>query len=141
MANGTNDNAIVWSGLPAGTDPTHAGMWTALTGGTFIGGRAITTNVPGGTSFRLAAGALDINLTTGDLSEPGNRRAIAGVIDGGIYVSLHTSSPGTNGANEVSGGSYARQSVPGSRHHHNLNGVGGLAWSLVCIQQASAACS
>jgi hypothetical protein len=28
-----------------------------------------------------------------------------------IYVSLHTSDPGENGANEVTGGSYAREAV------------------------------
>lgn len=27
------------------------------------------------------------------------------------YLSLHTASPGTNGANEVTGGSYARQAI------------------------------
>lgn len=30
---------------------------------------------------------------------------------GGRYISLHTADPGVNGANEVSGGSYARQEV------------------------------
>lgn len=29
-----------------------------------------------------------------------------------VWVSLHTASPGDNGANEVTGGSYARQQVP-----------------------------
>lgn len=31
---------------------------------------------------------------------------------GDIYISLHTGDPGTTGANEVTGGSYARQQVP-----------------------------
>lgn len=36
-----------------------------------------------------------------------------GIIDGwsGHYVSLHTGDPGATGANEVTGGSYARQAV------------------------------
>lgn len=33
-------------------------------------------------------------------------------ITGDAYVSLHTASPGTTGANEASGGSYARLQVP-----------------------------
>lgn len=32
----------------------------------------------------------------------------SGVTGGGAYISLHTASPGTTGANEVTGGSYVR---------------------------------
>lgn len=37
------------------------------------------------------------------------RNATLDSIFGGVYISLHTGNPGTNGANEVTGGSYARQ--------------------------------
>ena len=112
MATGTNDNEITWSALPSGTDPTYVGFFTTSTGTGFIGANTITSNVAANTSFRLAPGALDINYTTGgDLVELGRRRAIAGVVDGGIWVSLHDGNPGNGGANEVSGGSYVRKNV------------------------------
>jgi hypothetical protein len=34
--------------------------------------------------------------------------ALTGLINAGAWISLHTTSPGTTGANEISGGSYAR---------------------------------
>lgn len=34
--------------------------------------------------------------------------AVAGIAAAGTFISLHTATPGTTGANEVSGGAYAR---------------------------------
>lgn len=44
---GTNTGSVVTIDLPAGTY-THAGIWSAATGGTFIDKIAITTTVLGG---------------------------------------------------------------------------------------------
>lgn len=46
----------------------------------------------------------DISNTAADLAGA----AVTGV---GIFLSLHTAAPGSTGANEVTGGSYARQSI------------------------------
>lgn len=46
----------------------------------------------------------DLSTTAADLAGA----AITGVA---AYLSLHTAAPGTSGANEVTGGSYARQSI------------------------------
>lgn len=47
------------------------------------------------------------------LSTTGANAAIAGVLVPGTtyYLSAHSASPGTTGANELSGGGYARQAV------------------------------
>ena len=37
--------------------------------------------------------------------------AVAAVTADAVYLSLHTADPGTTGADEVSGGSYARQAI------------------------------
>ena len=110
MANATNASAVTFS-TPVNTDPTHFGYWTAATGGTFLGGDSITTNVAAGASFRFPAGDLDIGMTTGDLTEAGRRKALAGVVLGGVWVSLHTGNPGSTGASQVTGTPYARQNV------------------------------
>lgn len=44
------------------------------------------------------------------LAASGETRALAGLLDT-VYVSLHTGDPGTTGASEVAGGSYARKAV------------------------------
>jgi hypothetical protein len=43
------------------------------------------------------------------LAAAGETRALTALLDP-VYISLHTGDPGTSGANEVSGGSYARKS-------------------------------
>jgi hypothetical protein len=43
------------------------------------------------------------------LSTAGLNAGVNGVAGAGAYISAHTGNPSTNGANEVSGGSYARQ--------------------------------
>lgn len=44
------------------------------------------------------------------LAAAGEVRALDGLL-AGVYVSLHTSDPGTSGAGELSGNAYARQSL------------------------------
>jgi len=45
------------------------------------------------------------------LSVNGRNKQLGGFGSAVTHASLHTADPGTNGANEVAGGSYARQSV------------------------------
>ena len=45
------------------------------------------------------------------LSTAGLNLQVGGLTAAASHVSLHTSSPGSDGSNEVSGGSYARQSA------------------------------
>lgn len=64
-ANGvcSNDAEILWSSVPAAEDYTHASVWTLVSGGTFLGSGAITSNAVGvGDDFRLAIGDLDVSL-------------------------------------------------------------------------------
>ena len=44
-------------------------------------------------------------------STTGKNAILNGLVAAGHYISLHTGDPGTTGANEASGGSYARQSI------------------------------
>lgn len=46
-----------------------------------------------------------------DFPSGSSNLAVAAVTNVGVYLSLHTADPGTTGANEVTGGSYARQSI------------------------------
>src|SRR5690606_8424091 len=43
------------------------------------------------------------------LQVAGKNLAVGGVVDAITHISLHEDDPGSNGANEVAGGSYARQ--------------------------------
>lgn len=46
-----------------------------------------------------------------DFPSGSSNLAVAAVTAVGVYLSLHTADPGTTGANEVTGGSYVRQSI------------------------------
>jgi hypothetical protein len=41
-------------------------------------------------------------------SDAGKNAAVNGIATAGTYISLHTADPGTTGASEVTGGTYAR---------------------------------
>ena len=95
--------------FPAGTsgdDATHYGFWTALNGGTFFGGKAITSNVAAlsaGDRYRFPAGTVRIVAEDGEFTDAMAERMLDGAIAGTIYVSLHDAAPGDTGVNEIAG--------------------------------------
>lgn len=117
MAIATNDNVVQYPEPSPNAWPEvdHVGLWTAATGGTFLGGGDLTTAVtPGaGDDVRFAVGDLDIVLTTAGISTMGEIRALQGYVGstGSVYVSLHSGDPGETGANEINGNAYARVAV------------------------------
>lgn len=59
-----NDAAITWTGVAGTEDYTHWTLWTASSGGTFIGSGTVTANaVVAGDTFTIPSGDLDITLT------------------------------------------------------------------------------
>jgi len=52
------------------------------------------------------------------IAAAGEARVLTGLLDT-VYISLHTGDPGTTGANEVTGGSYARESAAFSQASSN----------------------
>lgn len=54
---------------------------------------------------------MGITTTEANLNLNHRLRAVADVAPATVYVSLHTAAPGDAGANELAGGSYARQAV------------------------------
>lgn len=60
-----NDAAITWTGVAGTEDYTHWSLWTASSGGTFIGSGTVTANaVTAGDTFTIPIGDLDISLVT-----------------------------------------------------------------------------
>jgi hypothetical protein len=60
----SNDAAITWTGVAGTEDFTHWTLWTASSGGTFIGSGTVTANaVVAGDTFTIPTGDLDITLT------------------------------------------------------------------------------
>ena len=107
-----NTAAVLFPVGSAGDDATHYGFWTALAGGTFLGGKAITANVAAlgaGERYRFPATMLEITANEGDFNDAMANRALDGMIAGTLYISIHDSDPGTTGANEIAGAT--RQSI------------------------------
>lgn len=60
----TSDAAITWTGVAGTEDFTHWTLWTASSGGTFIGSGTMTANaVTAGDTFTIPTGDLDVSLT------------------------------------------------------------------------------
>lgn len=61
----TNDAAIEWTGVSTSETYSHISLWTASSGGTFIGSDDLssTAAVTAGDTFRIPAGDLDITVT------------------------------------------------------------------------------
>ena len=58
----TNPNAVNWTSVPAAETYTHVSLWSASTGGTFIGSGAITANaVSIGDNFSIPIGDMTIS--------------------------------------------------------------------------------
>ena len=115
MATRDNISAITFpTPTAAWLAPTHYSLWTSMTGGTFLGATPLTGTPAApaiGATVSFAAGALDITVPDGELSSVGGGRAAAGITSSTVYVSLHSSDPGDDGSNELSGGGYARVAV------------------------------
>ena len=58
----TNPNAVNWTSVPAAETYTHVSLWSASSGGTFIGSGAITANaVSIGDNFSIPIGDMTIS--------------------------------------------------------------------------------
>lgn len=109
--------------IASGTDAHSFGLWTSASGGTFLRGAALSPDpaaLGSNERYRFNAGDLEISIGGNDaLSRRMLRAAVgssgdganAALTNGTIYVSLHTASPGTTGANEFGVANYARVQV------------------------------
>ncbi len=60
-----NDSDITWTSVAATETYTHWTLWTASSGGTFVGSGTITGGaVTSGSTFTIASGSLTISFTT-----------------------------------------------------------------------------
>ena len=61
----TNDAAIEWTNVSTTETYTHISLWSASSGGTFIGSDDLSSSaaVTAGDTFRIPAGDLDITVT------------------------------------------------------------------------------
>ena len=96
---------------------TYAGLFDAATSGNFLLGAQLTAakTVLDGEQARMAAGAFDVSFAGmdefGSTTLDNMLKAILNnteLVVTQAYLSLHSASPGQNGANELSGSAYAR---------------------------------
>ena len=106
IRNNTAITFVPWVG-DTGTAPdaTYWGAWSAATGGDFLIGGVLTGN-PDALSdmdrYEFAMDALTVELeASGNLSEAGAKKCLRGLFDATVYLSLHSSNPGTDGANQI----------------------------------------
>jgi hypothetical protein len=60
----SNTAAITWTSISGSQDATHVSLWTASSGGTFLGSGTITANsYTAGDTFEIPIGDLDITIT------------------------------------------------------------------------------
>lgn len=110
-----NTVAINFADMPSAT-VTHIGIWDSTT---FRGGEALSSSqvVGAGQTLTMAIGALVISFTSGGISTYAANALLNALCRNtsfsvtNPYTSVHTGDPGDNGANEATGGSYARQLV------------------------------
>ena len=106
------------TGMP-GVTVTHVGIWDAASSGNFVEGGPLTAPmiVASGQGFSVSSGQLTIGFSDSPLATAWTtylRNAVLNYMYLGTafsatpYASLHTGAPGGTGANEVTGGSYAR---------------------------------
>lgn len=115
MATAINSGLIEWEPAPTGAIndvPSHIGLWTALTGGTFLGGDAIGNTVTAlvlGEKLQISALALTLTIPDGaDFTPAMALRMVNGMISSSIYISVHEGDPGDTGASAIP---LARQEV------------------------------
>ena len=111
----TNTAAVVYA-IPtaAWLASTYATAWTSEAGTTdaeFVGETALTTTTDApaiGSTVSFLAGKLVFQVPDGEFGDAGTLRSVTGLVDGSIWVRLHSGDPGTNHTdNQLTGGSYA----------------------------------
>lgn len=59
-----NDAAVTWTNIAGSEDATYFSLWTASSGGTFLGSGTITANAyTAGDTYTIAIGALTVTLS------------------------------------------------------------------------------
>ena len=91
MASAVNINVIQFPtpGAEWGR-PSDYGLWTASSGGTFLGSDSLTSTVsapPSGSDVEFAAGALTIEIPNGEFSAAGARIALVAYLSNGTGTS------------------------------------------------------
>ena len=114
----TSENtAVVTFGTPTATwtQPTHYSIWAdeatdiLLLTGTLSGNPDQPTI---GRETRYNAGAFDLTFPRGDFEAAGMLHIVDYYLDNkAIMFRLHSASPGSNGANELTGNGYARATI------------------------------
>ena len=114
MAIASNTAVINWPTPTAEWGvPRRLGVFTASTGGTYLGGSqtGVGAAPEQNATVSAAIGAVQIEIPAGMLSDAGAREAVNGIVDMTLHVSLHTDAAGTTSSNELSGDAYARIAV------------------------------
>ena len=88
------------SGAAINKDCTHVSLWDKATGGNALDRFAISNNpspLEAGEQFKIAAEGLVLtrNPGTGESQEMA-KRALKGMIEGGVWVQFHSQDPGNN---------------------------------------------
>lgn len=114
---------------------THWAIWDAATTGNLLFHGALSqSKVIGATdpAPSFAIGALDLSFSGAWSTYLANalfdhilRNQSAPSFGASVYISLHTGAPGLTGANEASGGSYARAAVTRATGSFSAPGTGG----------------
>ena len=93
MAIARNDNDIVFVNI--GGVPADLGIWSASSGGSLIGsGTPTFTPAPAvGDTVTFVANSIELEVPNGDLENFGSDRAVDGIINSTVYVSLHSAHP------------------------------------------------
>ena len=104
MAQAANTNAVTTVAAPSGAvgdDCTHVAFWSAASAGSLLGTQALSNNPDAlalGERYSFAAGALVLTTPAGaNETEAMAQRAATGKVAGGVWVSFHTSDPGSAG--------------------------------------------
>lgn len=116
----SNSSQVQWTAGGNWGSITHWALWDAATAGNMLAWGAFSTarTVSANDVLTIPAGALQLSFGTGTNFSTALRNLIINRIfrnqaftPTSIFASLHTNDPGDTGANELTGGSYARQSV------------------------------
>ena len=103
-----NNAELAWAGASGnaiGETAAWIGVWTALTGGSFLAGIQLSNSPSAlalGEVYYIAASGMAITQTAAaNETETMAGRALEGRFDGTTYLAVHTGDPGTNGANPL----------------------------------------
>jgi hypothetical protein len=138
-----NTSALTFSAPTGSATLTHVGCWDAASAGSFLFAAALTNSKQvnnGDPGPQFPAGDFDLSFT-GAWSSALADAVINWLLRGqaflslgaDIFVSLHTANPGTTGANEVTGGNYARASITRATASWTAAGTGGATENSVTV--------